>query len=37
MLIGTEPALKSISRDDLHGFYSSAFTPANAALVRPAI
>ena len=33
MVIGTEPGLKGITRDDLHGFYSSAFTPANAALV----
>jgi len=33
MVIGTEPALKTSSRDDIHSFYSSAFTPSNAALV----
>jgi len=33
MVIGTEPGLKGITRDDLHGFYSSAFTPCERALV----
>ncbi len=33
MVIGTEPGIKSITRDDLKSFYEAAFTPANAALI----
>jgi len=33
MVIGTEPGLRSITRDDLKSFYEAAFSPANAALV----
>jgi zinc protease len=33
MVIGTEPGIKGITRDDLHTFYSAAFTPQNTALV----
>jgi zinc protease len=31
--LGTEEALKKISRDDIAGFYRSSYSPANAALV----
>ncbi len=31
--LGTEPAIRAVTRDDLHGFWQRHYVPGNAALV----